>query len=65
MESELEKVLQKSMSRRAFLQHVGVFILTLIGVGNLLKYLSSSKTTTQVKTGFGYGANPYSGKQSS
>jgi arginine exporter protein ArgO len=64
MKDNMSALLNKEVSRKEFLQHVGIAILALIGVGGLLKTLSeSSKNQLQQssQSGFGYGSGTYGG----
>lgn len=65
MRREVESFLDKNMSRKDFLKHVGLLLLSVIGIGNIIKYISGTEyfsgITNQAK---GYGANPYGGSVS-
>lgn len=62
MKQEIENFLQKNMSRKDFLRHVGLLLLTVVGLGNLLKYLAGNGINPITKFSSGYGSNLYGGK---
>lgn len=64
MKTEIETFLQKNMTRKDFLRHIGLLILSVIGVTNVLKYLAGNAgIDTHVKRSGGYGSSPYGGEK--
>lgn len=63
MKQEIEKFLQKSMSRKDFLRHIGLLLLSVVGIGNILKYLANSGIDIKTHYGNGYGSNLYGGNK--
>lgn len=59
----LQALLDKEVSRKDFLLHVGAAILAMIGISSLLKSLlnSSSRPSLNVQDMGSYGASGYSG----
>jgi hypothetical protein len=62
--NQLEQILTKEVSRKEFLQHVGVLILGVIGVSALMNRLSQlsgsrSEKSASLPQSNGYGARSY------
>lgn len=61
---QIQQVLGKEVSRKEFFQHMGVFLLGVIGISGLLAHFSKNLTPlAQQKSSSaqsnGYGARPY------
>ena len=64
----VDNLLKKPMDRRGFLKHVGLGALLVVGLGPILKMLTSPQKTSNSVTpanGYGYGPMPYGSKVSS
>ncbi len=64
----IKQLLEKPMDRKEFLQHIGVGILMMAGVGVLLQTVQRQLTSQQnvsrsVGGGYGYGSNVYGGRR--
>ena len=58
----VKKFMEKPMSRKQFLAHMGATTLALTGVGGIIKSLSDLHST---KVSHGYGGSNYGGKDAS
>ncbi len=56
MQNQINNLLEKEMDRTAFLQHVGIGFLALIGLSGVMKALSSYGNHDSVSSGFGSGS---------
>lgn len=61
MKDQLQTLLEKEMSRKEFLQHVGAALLVLFGVSGLISSLTGRPTQTQQTQDMGYGSSVYGG----
>ena len=52
----LNQLLRRPVTRKEFMQHVGILLLGVIGLGPLLRILSGSQHQTDVG---GYGVTPF------
>lgn len=59
MKNQLEAILKQDMTRKEFLQYIGVALLAAFGVTNLLKHLLQTKPAQP--TQMGYGSSAYGG----
>lgn len=60
----IQEILKKEMSRKEFFQHVGVFLVGIIGITGLISHFSKSfnyqpKQGSRSAQSSGYGARPY------
>lgn len=55
VKENFDSLMQKPLSRKQFLQHVGILALAVIGLGPLLHLLTGSHD----KTDGGYGVTPF------
>lgn len=56
----LQKLMEKPLSRKDFLRHIGIFLLGMIGVGRFIASLSThQKVITSVDTGHRFGAGKF------
>lgn len=62
MQQEINNFLNKKMTRKEFLRHVGLLLMSVFGIGGVLKYLSQDnlKQATPVS---GYGRSAYGGNK--
>lgn len=63
MQDELQKLLQKRMDRRAFLQHVMVGFVAMTGIAALLKTLNGVGSSNSKKHTASYGGGSYGGSK--
>ena len=56
----VEKALEKEMDRKEFLVHAGAGLLTVVGVGGILKSLTGAEKHHR-HTSAGYGSSAYGG----
>lgn len=61
MNKYLDQLLQTEMTRREFLRTIGLMILSVIGVGNLLRYLGTNNFVPAAPKS-GYGSSSFGGK---
>lgn len=59
--TQLQDLLQKEMSRKEFLTTLGFGLLSLVGVSSLIKLLSGKQT--ERSGGMGYGGSVYGGNK--
>lgn len=57
----LQELLEKEVTRKEFLQMVGLMILSVIGVGSVLANLDKSLTTKTANNDDDYGISSYGG----
>ena len=60
MKDNLQKLLNKEVSRKEFLQHVGFAVLALIGASGVIKYLLQDSNRFAKQTS-GFGSGVYGG----
>jgi hypothetical protein len=58
MAKVIESILSQELDRREFLARVGATALTLLGIGGIIRAMTSSHSPVRTK---GYGATPYGG----
>ncbi len=63
MKDQLQLLLDKEMSRKEFLQHIGAAILIFFGISGLLKALTHQQTSTAQPRDMSYGSSAYGGGQ--
>ncbi len=62
MKAQLDELLNREMSRKEFLQHVGSGLLVLFGISGLLKALTQQQPKIGRQTNnMGYGSSAYGG----
>jgi hypothetical protein len=61
MKDQLQTLLNKEMSRKEFLQHVGAALLMLFGISGLINSLTHKTTQTNRVQNIGYGSSAYGG----
>lgn len=61
MRQKIETLLNKKMTRKEFLQHIGYTLLSVGGIGSLLQYLSRNNFAQQQASNT-YGAGNYEGE---
>jgi hypothetical protein len=62
--ARLETLLQKKMSRREFLTHIGLGLLAAVGIGGMIKHLLNGNDHAVTKPNIGsYGTSAYGGSK--
>jgi hypothetical protein len=61
IQNEMQSLLQKKMDRRDFLKHVGIGFAAILGIGTLIRAMSSMNNGQ--KQTVGYSAGAYGGEK--
>lgn len=61
MQQEISSFLKKPMTRKEFLRHIAMLLLSIFGVASLIKYMSGNGLPNIHGITSGYGASPYGG----
>lgn len=65
MKQKIDTFLKKEMTRKEFVRHLGLLMLSVIGLSGVLKYLAENDTSSYIKNGpNSYGRNFYGGDRS-